>query len=362
MGGEMRAEMTSRERVLTALRRQVPDRVPKNFGWTEPVLALIRSKIGAGDPYEFFRHDTRHVVPRPSAHPGDFAPYFAGLNLPPDTRIDEWGMAEIPDPGVHYTTYVHPMARLTSADEIETYPWPDSTAAYRWAHVAGEVKDWHVRGMAIEAWLECTIFERAWYMRSMDALLTDFAENPEFANALLDRITEESCGRAALFARADVDVLALGDDVAMQTGMMLGPATWRRWLKPRLARVIAAAKTIKPDVLIRYHSDGDCRAIIPELIEIGVDVLNPVQPVCMDPAEVKREYGDRLAFWGTMGTQTTMPFGTPADVAAVVRERVATVGAGGGLFLAPTHVLQPDVPWENIVAFVDAVEKYGVYA
>lgn len=134
---------------------------------------------------------------------------------------------------------------------------------------------------------------------------------------------------------------------------------WRKWLKPRLARVIEQARRVKPDILIFYHSDGDCTAIIPELIEIGVDILNPVQPECMNPAELKKEYGDRLAFWGTIGTQTTMPFGTPDEVKAVVKERIETVGKGGGLLLAPTHILEPEVPWENVLAFFEAVEEYG---
>jgi uroporphyrinogen decarboxylase len=154
-----------------------------------------------------------------------------------------------------------------------------------------------------------------------------------------------------------VDVLRLGDDVGMQRGLMMSQAAWRRWLKPRLAQVIAAARAIKPDTLVFYHSDGDCRPIVPELIEIGVDILNPVQPECMDPAVMKRLYGDRLSFWGTVGTQTTFPFGTPAEMKAVVVERIATVGRGGGLLLAPTHILEPDVPWENIVAFFAAIDE-----
>jgi uroporphyrinogen decarboxylase len=162
-------------------------------------------------------------------------------------------------------------------------------------------------------------------------------------------------------AEAGVDVLRLGDDVACQTGMLIGPALWRRWFKPRMARIIEAARAVKPDIHIFYHTDGDCRAIVPELIEIGVSVLNPVQPECMDPAALKAEFGDRLAFWGTVGTQSTMPHGTPAEVRAVVRERIATVGKGGGLLISPTHTLEPDVPWENVVAFVKAVDEFGAF-
>ena len=111
----------------------------------------------------------------------------------------------------------------------------------------------------------------------------------------------------------------------------------------------------------RLYRIPTCREIIPELIEIGVDILNPVQPECMDPAEIKRQYGDRLSFSGTIGTQSTMPFGTPREVEATIRKRIETVGVGGGLLLAPTHVLEPDVSWENILAFLEAVDRWGWY-
>lgn len=206
-----------------------------------------------------------------------------------------------------------------------------------------------------------TIFEVSWYIRGMENLFSDMMLQPDLAETLLDRITEMRVFQAQTYARADVDILDLGDDVATQRGMLMSPKMWHHWLKPRLARVIGAAKAIKPDILVQYHSDGDCRDVIPELIEVGVDILNPVQPECMDPAEIKTQYGDRLAFSGTVGTQTTMPHGTPAEVKAVVKERIATVGEGGGLLIAPTHVLEPDVPWENVIALVEAVEEYGEY-
>ena len=123
-----------------------------------------------------------------------------------------------------------------------------------------------------------------------------------------------------------------------------------------------AAKNINPDLIVTYHSDGDISPIIPELADIGVDVLNPVQPECLDPGEVKRAYGDRLAFWGGMGIQTRMPFGTPQGVHTEVNRLIETLGARGGFMIAPTHVLEPDVPWENIVAFFQAVEEYGPYS
>jgi uroporphyrinogen decarboxylase len=115
-------------------------------------------------------------------------------------------------------------------------------------------------------------------------------------------------------------------------------------------------------MLVEYHTDGYVEPFIPELAEIGIDVLNPVQPECMDPAEIKLKFGDRLAFSGTVGNQSTLPFGTPDEVRRVVKERIETVGRGGGLVLAPSHMLEPDVPWENIMAFFEAAEEFGHYA
>ena len=206
-----------------------------------------------------------------------------------------------------------------------------------------------------------TIFEVSWYLRGMENLMADMLQDPDMATVLLDRITDLRVFQARKYAEFGVDVLALGDDISMQTGMLMSPRMWRKWFKPRLAKVIQEAKAVNPDLLVQYHTDGDCRAVIPELIEVGVDILNPVQPECMDPVAIKNEYGDRLSFSGTIGTQTTMPHGTPEDVRAAVKKMVETVGAGGGLLLAPTHVLEPDVPWENIVSFVEACKEFGTY-
>lgn len=143
--------------------------------------------------------------------------------------------------------------------------------------------------------------------------------------------------------------------------MMMSPEIWREWLKPTIKKAIKAAKDIKPDLIAYYHSDGVIYDIISELIEIGVDVLNPIQPECMNPIKVKEMYGDRLSFWGTIGTQTTMPFGSSREVEEKAKLMIETVGKSGGLVIAPTHLLEPEVPWENVVAFVNAVKKYGKY-
>jgi uroporphyrinogen decarboxylase len=257
---------------------------------------------------------------------------------------------------------VHPLREADSPRDIAAYPWPDVLAPYRWRQVGEQVERWHNRGYPALASPpgSCggSLFETCWYLRGQEQLLIDLYDDPDVAVALLDTVNNTMVEAAQRLAAAQIDVLRLGDDVGSQTAMLMSPSTWREWFKPRLAKLIEAGKAVNPDLLVFYHSDGNIEPIIPDLIEIGLDVLNPVQPECMDPVVIKREYGDNLAFWGTIGTQTTMPFGDVAEVRRVVKERIETVGPEG-LLLAPTHVLEPDVPWDNVVAFVEAVEEYG---
>ena len=358
----MRKGLTPRERVLTALNRRTPDRVPKEMAFTPPVLDEFRRRTGATDPAEYFDFEVRTVDLSPSRQQADFFSYIG--SLPPGSWVNEWGIGHVPGSLYHFHDYVHPLQNISTVKELRAFPFPDVTAEYRYQSLAEQVADWHRRGYAVQAEIphpSGTLFECAWLLRGMENMLADFLTNPDLAAALLDRLTVSGIESATRLAQAGIDILLTGDDVGMQQRMLMSPQMWRKWLKPRLADVIASAKKINPDMLIFYHSDGVIDPIIPELIEIGIDILNPVQPECMDPAWLKREYGKDLAFWGTVGIQTTMPFGTPGDVQAAVKERIETVGQGGGLLLAPTHVIEPDVPWENIVAFFQAVEEHGRY-
>jgi len=326
------------------------------------MLQEFHRRTGATNPSDYFDLEVREVGLAPTCQHADFSPY---LNpLPPNAWVDDWGIGHVPGSLYHFEDYIHPLRNISSPKDLMAYPFPDVTAAYRYAGMAEKVADWHRRGYAVAAEIphpNGTLFECAWLLRGLENLLTDFLVNPSLATALLDYLTASGIESAIRLAQAEIDILITGDDVGTQRGMMMSPQLWRRWLKPRLAEIIAAAKKVKPDLLILYHSDGNIEPIIPDLIEIGVDILNPVQPECMDPARLKREYGNHLAFWGTIGTQTTMPLGAPEEVKAVVKERIETVGQGGGLLLAPTHVIEPDVPWENVMAFFEAVEEYGWY-
>lgn len=346
------------------MRRLEPDRVPFDFslGFAPAALEEFRRRTGQSDPNAWFDSDHRSVGIARTRLQTDFRGYFR--DLPPRATIDEWGIGHLPTESKalghsHLDGFLYPMLHLQSRQDALDYPLPDFEAEYRYAHLPAQIEQLHAAGFPVSAMMHCTVFEVAWYMRSMERLLMDFSDGSAFAETLLDRITEKRTIQARRYAELGVDIVQFGDDIGSQRGLLMSLPMWRRWLKPRLARVIAEARAARPDVLIFYHSDGDVRDAIPDLIEIGVEILNPVQPECMNPAELKRHYGGHLAFWGTIGTQTTMPFGTPADVRREVRARIESVGRGGGLLLAPTHMVEPDVPFGNIVALVEAAKEYG---
>ncbi len=156
---------------------------------------------------------------------------------------------------------------------------------------------------------------------------------------------------------AGIDVVWIGDDLGIQDSLAFSPDTWRRMIRPPLQRIVEAIRSISEDVIIAYHSCGHIEPVTRELADVGIDVLESVQPEANNVHKLKALYGDRLAFWGTMGAQSTFPFGTAQDVRAEVRERIAIMGEGSGLMLAPAHVLEPEVPVENVLAFVDEIKR-----
>jgi uroporphyrinogen decarboxylase len=382
--------MLPRERVLTTLRGGQADRVPYDLtpsgngldGFNREAARRFKEKTGCDDPDEYFgvERDIRwvgfentkldlqerflpyHELP---AHLTFANPetWFQQVPQPSSFSLNEWGTAFVVGSNTSYDHFIPPakMVQATALKAIEDYPLPDFTAEYRYNHLTEAIKRIRANNFAAVAFMAMTIFEVAWQIRGLERLLMDFFENQELAACLLDRITERSLFRARKFAEVGIDIIHVGDDVGMEHKMLMSPATWRKWLKPRLEKIISGARAIKPDVVFFYHSDGYVEPIIPDLIEIGINALNPVQPECMDPAKLKQQYGDKIAFWGTIGIQHTLPFGTPEDVEAEVKTRIETVGKGGGLYLSPTHVIAPEVPHENLFALVRAVKKYGKY-
>jgi uroporphyrinogen decarboxylase len=186
-------------------------------------------------------------------------------------------------------------------------------------------------------------------------------ERPAWAECLIERLAEQNRIKATAAARAGADMVHCGDDVAHQQAMMFSPEMWGTLLHAPWRRIWREVKDINPATRIWYHSDGNITTIVGDLIEAGVDVLNPLQPECLDVDALHAKYGRRLSFDGAIGTQSTMPFGSAADVRDRVREVIEKYGQDGGLIVSPTHVLEPEVPLENIDALVDACREFGTF-
>ena len=350
-------ERTNREKALSAIRRESGDYVPFEFGLCPSLYRIFCEKTGAKNPGEFYRMAYGYVYCAPKDRGIDFSRYFNGLKK--NAYFNEFGVAYEPSGAEHFTHMVAPMKNFSSLKEFKAYPYPDAEKDYDWEIVKKDVRKTKASDRLAVAGMAMTIFEIGWYMRGMEEFLTDMLDESGFLEYHLERICRIRCRQAELYALAGVDILHIGDDIANQLNMMFSLEQYRKWIKPYHQRVICAAKKINPDIIIDYHSDGNCTAAIDDLIEIGIDILNPVQPECMDIKTIKEKYGDRLSFRGAIGTQTTMPFGTAAEVAKEAERTIGIMGSGGGLILAPSHVLEPEVPWENVEAFINAVKAYN---
>ncbi len=352
--------MNQLERFRATCAHERPDRLLYNASFTDDLQRRLADHLGTndfGDHYEMFAPVSVDPQPPADHQAPDFRGYYEDADLPEGTTIDPDGPAMVPSGFYHFWGYVSPLRNARSLDELEAYPL-DENADYVTDHMADQVAQAHADGR-IAVGNIVHMYETSWQIRGYEEFLTDLLIQPEWTECILDKVARRCQFRAVAAARAGVDYLMCGDDVANQNSLMFSIDHWRRFMKSRWAEVWGAARAVKPDVEIFYHSDGNIMDIIPELIEIGVTILNPIQPECVDPQEIKRLYGDKVVMNGTIGTQTTMPFGTPDDVRRTVKQRVEMLAGDGALMLAPTHVLEPEVSIANIDAFFDACREYG---
>ena len=356
--------MKPRDRVLAALNHEVPDRCPMQISFTpefadrvEKELRLEDEKIhnphGGGNTYRLERMIGEDLL---LTSVGWANSYYQGV----ENYVDEWGVGwheskyQTPFGSGVYTEIVgHP---LQEDDAIFTYQSPDPNRPELYSDASALLKsyqtDYYIVGVTVT-----TIFETAWALRGLEKLLSDFVQNPDLAEQILDIPYRYHLTAAKRLTRMGVDMIWTGDDMGTQHSMMISPRMWRRFFKERMANFIAELKAINPQVKVAYHSDGNIVPIIPELIEIGVDVLNPVQPKSIDPEKLKKDFGDKLCFWGSIDEQYTLPFGSPEDVRNEVLHRLRTLGKGGGLILGPTHHVQLDTPLENFWALVNTIQE-----
>ena len=362
--------MKHRDRVVMSLSHEEPDRCPMQISFTPEFADRLRPSVniasashhnphGGGNTYELERALGEDML---LTSVGWANSYYANdlFNAGRDTYTDSWGVTFRNSTystrfgqGFYTEMVGHPLADDSAVAGYRA-PDPDAPDLYSEAQ-------WVLDTFKGEYWIVgvtvTTIFETAWALRGYEKLLMDFVTAPEAADAILDIPYAYHLSAAERLTRMGVDMIWIGDDIGTQSSMLMSPDTWRRFLKLRMARFISTIKSINPALMVAYHSDGCIYPVIPELIEIGVDVLNPVQPRSMDPAVLKEKYGRQLCFWGSIDEQHTLPFGSTQEVRREVASRLETIGKGGGLIIGPTHHVQLDTPVENVLALVDAVTR-----
>jgi uroporphyrinogen decarboxylase len=362
--------MKHRDRVLMALNHEEPDRCPMQVSFTPEFASRLRHDLGLTDRDLHNPHGggNTYVLERTLDEDmlltsvGWANSYYATETYSEDgeTYTDEWGITwknvayETRFGKGHYTEMVgHPLA---DDQAIDAYQPPDPNRPELYAEAERAIKEYKDEYWIVGVTVT-TIFETAWALRGYEKTLMDLALNPDFIERLFDIPFQYHLTAARKLVEMGVDMIWTGDDVGAQNKMLISPGTWRRFLKPRMAAFISTLKNINPELEVAYHSDGLIYPIIPDLIEIGLDVLNPIQPRSMDPEEVKKKFGDKLCFWGSIDEQHTLPFGTPADVEREVIARLRTLGKNGGLVIGPTHHVQLDTPLENFWAVVNTITQ-----
>jgi uroporphyrinogen decarboxylase len=271
------------------------------------------------------------------------------------------------DPGTWFPA-IHPLADTHSIEDLERYPWPDMNDPTRVAHVRAEAQklaDENQYAILATPWLAFPL-ERAFAMQRMDRFMLNLGRYPDFARALLTKIAELCKTLMGHFLQEigeNIDMIKIGDDLGMQKSLLMSPKMYRQIVKPIHADYISFIKS-RTKARLFFHTDGDVFDLIPDFIEMGVDVLNPIQTSAgkmSNLEELKKRYGKNIIFCGAVDTHHVLPFGRPDEVRAEVKRIIQILGQGGGYMLASVHTILPDVPAENVLAMVDAALEFGTY-
>ena len=374
--------LTSRERVLCALNHEEPDRVPIFFGTSgattmlAPAYERLKAYLGIQREPKLWWRALQYVLIDEDVmvrFGSDGRPLIAGPVPSPveqvlseDEIADSWGIHWQHRPGVPYYEIIEPPLRDATLDDLARYPWPQVAHPSRFAGLKAKAKAIQEAGYAVVALSGVSVFETCYMLRGVENWLTDLAANPDFALALLRQVADLQKAAACRMMEAAgeyIDVVITGDDLGSQKAPLISPKMYRRMIKPIHAELLSAIKS-RTKAKIFYHSDGNIYSLLGDLIEVGIELLNPVQVSAGDmgdTARLKREFGDRLSFCGAIDTQQVLPYGTPDDVRREVRRRIKDLGPGGGYIVAAVHCLQPDVPPENVVAMLEEAQQAGRY-
>jgi len=376
--------MTHRERVVAALNHREPDRVPIDFGGSRcsslHVAGYERLKrhLGIEAPniisdrmmqpvfideriLQRFDVDTRCIVPNAPDRGGD-------QQLDPITYRDEWGVTRTQPPGSYwYDLKESPLIGEITVQDIVRHPWPDPEDPGRTRGLRQRALDLKKQGdYALVLNVTVGVVHISQYLRGFQDWFMDMAADQALMGAMMDAILEVNLVTSRNLMREVgdlVDIVFTGDDLGTQGGPQISPATYAKVIKPRHARYFRQVHEMCPHAKVALHTCGSVYALLPDLIDIGVDVLNPIQVGAaeMEPARLKAKFGDKLSFWGAIDSQQVLPHGSVDDVRAEVRRRIGELGHGGGYMVAAVHNIQPDVPTENVIALYEAAKEFGRY-
>lgn len=383
--------INSRERLLTALEHREPDRIPYDLGSTqvtgihvvayrrlrrfmglpsiEPILSdsIQQLALPHDDLLNRLEVDIRGLFPL-SSHNWNI------VNVEVNQAweyTDEWGITHrrsIPE-GLYYSIVRHPLDRSNlTPEDIRSYPWPNTGDSQRIGGLREQALSYRQQGKAVMIkGVLAGLLEMSQRIRGTERLLMDMVLDERLACTLFDKILELSLKfwEMALPPLADLlDVISLADDYGTQISLIISPQMFRDMIKPRLKILFQRIKQLAPHAKLFFHSCGSVRPLLPDFIELGVDILNPVQIRAsgMDPVQLKRDFGKAIAFWGGgVDTQEILPYGTPQQVKEDVRRQIEALAPGGGFVFNTVHNIQADVPPQNIMAMWEALQEYGVY-
>jgi uroporphyrinogen decarboxylase len=339
VGVATRGVATERQRVRRALGRQPLDRLPIQINYTTALGRRLAEYFDISAP-ELETRLGNHLLRVDLSFPVRFSP--DGL-----IRYDWWGA------GWDTCTegYWHSFAPLAETTDLGRFAWPNPDDPCLIDKAAAMIAADKSRHFVVPNFGIC-LFERAWSLRGFDRLLMDLADQPAWVEELLERITETQLVLARRFVAAGVDGGYFGDDYGAQRGMLFSPRIWRQLIKPRLARMFAVFR--EADLPVILHSDGDIWNILPDLVDIGLTCLNPVQPEVLEHKRLYREFGKHISFYGGVSTQSVLPAGTPAEVQQAALACVRHLAADAtGLVFGPSHRMQSDIPPQNVAAMLE---------
>jgi uroporphyrinogen decarboxylase len=334
--------LSNRKWIADTLAYQPHESVPYNFDFSPPARKLVEAHFGS--PVEEVLN-----LPLRMTSPKSIKPLYAAPKIYGDRARDEFGV-------VWSTNEIDrgsPIVPCLPEADLVGYEFPEAAASYRFEEIGrwSEEQCGHFRVI----WVG-DLWERATFMRGMESILFDLALNPLFVDRLLRGLSDYVLKTMEiLFERFDFEAIALSDDYGSQRALLMSPAQWRRFVKPLLSEIYAFAK--KHKYVVFHHSCGNIWEIIPDMIDIGLDVLHPIQPEAMNPVELKREFGKELTLCGGLRTQDLLPRGTAGEVRDEVRRLKEQLGRGGGYILEPGITLQADVPADNLVAMIEEAMK-----